>query len=101
MTKNDKPDLPAEALKALRAYIEQALARIDSLPGTEQLTLRSAITLYDRLELCIQAEMAISAAMFSPADLWALDDVASASPDSRADLAELGRAIERAVKRRP
>ena len=70
------PTLPRDGIAALREYVERGLSRLDGLSSAQQLRVRSAMTLHDRLKLCVEERVHPSLAMFSPADLWALREIA-------------------------
>jgi serine/threonine-protein kinase len=92
-----EPSLPPEGLAALRTYIDRAWPVVDTLTPPEQLALRSAITVYERLETCIQGNIAVSGAMFSRAEVLAVKSAAEASPDGRAELEDLARILEQEI----
>lgn len=93
MRKLGETKVSAAGLEALRACIDELMPRLHSLPPTDLLTLRSAVTLYHRLELCADADWGISAGLFSPLDLSVIEELAAANPERNGALTELLRAI--------
>jgi len=92
------PTLPPDGIAALREYAERGLSQLDRLSSAQQLRVRSAMTLHDRLKLCVEERMHPSLAMFSPADLWALREIADETPGDREKLSNLAIAIESALR---
>lgn len=98
MPQSHDPALPADGLAALRAYIERGMSHVDDLQSVPLLRLRSAMTLQDRLDLCIDAGWALSPAMFSPADILTLNEIAAETPHDREEIVSLAHAIEEQMR---
>src|SRR5690349_18343186 len=97
MRKLRETRVPTAGLEALRVCIEKLTPRLHSLPPDDLLTLRSALTLYERLEFCAETNTGISAALFSPLDLAVIKELVAANPERSGALTELLRAIEQEV----
>jgi hypothetical protein len=93
------PVLPGDGLAALRAYVERGMSQLDHLQPAQQLRLRAAMTLHARLRGCIEARIALSGAMFSPADILTLNEIAAERPHERQAFLDLADAIEEQVRR--
>ena len=97
MRKLRETRVPTAGLEALRVCIDKLTPRLHSLPPDDLLTLRSALTLYERLEFCAETNTGISAALFSPLDLAVIRELVAANPGRSGALTELLRAIEQEV----
>jgi hypothetical protein len=90
MMQNELPQAPPAGVEALHRYVSESRSRVDELAPGGLLLLRSAESLLWRLEWALESGSALSAAMFSAADVWALDDLAKAAPAYGEQFAVLG-----------
>ena len=93
------PDLPVDGLDALSGYVERGMSRLDDLQPAAQLRLRAAMTLHERLRMCIEARWPLDAGLFSPTDILTLNEIAAELPRERQAFLDLARAIEEQVRR--
>jgi hypothetical protein len=70
-----------------------------TLPPARLLRLRSAMTLDERLRMCIEEREALSPGLFSPTDILTLSEIAAELPRERQAFLDLANAIEEQVRR--
>jgi hypothetical protein len=90
LTANELSHAPPAGVGALQHYVSETRSRIDELEPSDLLLLRSAESLLWRLEWALEGGDSLSGAMLSPADVWALRDLAKAAPSYRERFADLG-----------
>lgn len=70
-----------KSIEALRRFMSDVQERgLENASERDLLLYRSADSLVTRLGMCLEFEQPLSAAMFSPADKWALSNLADRDP---------------------
>jgi hypothetical protein len=97
---HEVPQAQSAGVDALASFVSSSRSHIETLGPGELVLLRLADGLLGRLQWALEKKGSLSAAMLSPADLLAVDELAEVVPEDRAIFAELGGELSRTLSGR-